>query len=810
MLNPVLKLILFALCLSLFPLRGVDKEQALPHSKDAPPSWVKSYDFPLVAVPVKPSQVNLQYLLIDTQRNWEEKTFYRHHAIKMLTQGGVEKISQLKIDFDPSYEHVVMHTIRVYREGHWLDRLEKARCNLIQRETELEENLYNGDFTLVYFLEDIRVGDIVEYSYSLKGSHPLLSSHYTDRVYLQRDYAVERISHRLLGDPHLSFLIKPINTPIEPKICDISPSLHEWSWEASETSPYSYETCQPVWHNPPACIEMSQYRTWEEVAKQFYPFFTLPSDFVHSAPLEMHALVEQWQALTKERAERALLALRFVQEEVRYLGIEEGIGGFKPTDPCVTFQRRFGDCKDKTFLLHTLLHLMDIPSTPLLVHSNQGKRLPEVLPTHYMFNHVVLQIEVEGITYCVDPTSTLQGGSLKTNFFPDYEWGLLLSKDSKELIPLPKVVFKNPTEIDTSFILESEDIACLKIKNTFYDSRADAMRRTLAWSGLKTIEDESLARLQEVYGAVTLETPMQVLDDRENNRLILTESYRVPTQTLSDRKVLEVLSYTLRYYLESCINPERTAPYEIPYPLWVKERVHIESPFMNWQFFKENYAPKHASILFTLSTQIEKNCADYNFELKHLQDHIPLHSLREYWTLLKDIDHNAPGRLSIAPAADPPQQLKPLTIYSVIGLALWLLLRLISRKKRATQELLRFYIDKCRKFHCAITFLTIAFIGGGHVILACSFATTVIVATALYNFIAVKRSANTILFLQCTLWLQGGLSALYLLFVESRILPGEEVTALFVCLLYFGYSLSTMHKARSLLLEETNALASAG
>lgn len=554
------KFVLFVLSFLPLLLMGSGIDQALQHSKGAIPSWVKPYDFPLEVVPVQPSQVNLQYLLIDTQRNWEEKTIYRHFAIKMLTQSGIEKISQLQIDFDPSYTQVVVHTIHVFRNGEWHDRLENTRYHLIQRETDLEKNLYNGDLTLVYFLQDIREGDIVEYSYSVKGALPLLSSHYTDIVYMQRDFSVEKITHRLLAHPDLSFLIKPINTLVEPKVSNLSPSLREWVWEASNTSPYSPEIHQPFWHNPPAHLELSQYQNWEAVVKKFHQLYILPPDFAQSIPSEMQDLVEKWKTATTEPSKRALSAIRFVQDQVRYLGIEEGMGAFQPTDPLVTFQRRFGDCKDKTFLLHALLQLIEVPSKPLLVHSTRGKLLPEVLATPLVFNHLVLQLEIDGIPYYVDPTLSLQGGSLETNFFPPYEWGLLLSTDSKELIPLPKVTIKNPTQIDTSFILESEDVAHLKVKRVFYESRADRLRRSLKWNGLKKIEEDCLSTMQKFYGAVTLDAPMEILDDRENNVATFIESYHLPTQELANRKEIEVFSYTLQNYLESRINPQKSCP----------------------------------------------------------------------------------------------------------------------------------------------------------------------------------------------------------------------------------------------------------
>ena len=48
-----------------------------------------------------------------------------------------------------------MNTMRVFREGVWIDRLENSKSKILQRETKLEQNLYMGELSLVYFLEDI-------------------------------------------------------------------------------------------------------------------------------------------------------------------------------------------------------------------------------------------------------------------------------------------------------------------------------------------------------------------------------------------------------------------------------------------------------------------------------------------------------------------------------------------------------------------------------------------------------------------------------------------------------------------------------
>ncbi|MBI3259669.1 MAG: DUF3857 domain-containing protein, partial [Ignavibacteriae bacterium] len=512
------------------------------YSKAPPPSWVKKYNFPLNPVEPQPSQVNLQYLLIDTQRHWEEKTTYCHYAVKALTQNGVEDISTLHIDFDPSHRQVVVHFIRVFRDGQWLDRLENSLYHLLQREKELENNLYNGDLSLVYLLGDIRKNDIIEYSYSIVGATPIFDSYFTDCIYLQWKTAIEQVAYRFLAPPDLVFSTRLVNTNIEPRIVDLSPSMREWTWEAMATPPYVEEPDEPIWYNFPSRIQLSQYKTWQEFAKHIAPLYTSPKQ----TSAEMKALVNTWKETTQDPRERALLALRFVQDEVRYFGLEKGIRSYVAHDPQLVLERRFGDCKDKTLLLHTLLQLMDISSTPALVHSTQGKRLAEVLPLPFAFNHMVLYIQIEKTPYWVDPTDYLQGGSLLTTPFPNYHWALLLSEHTTALTPLPENLLPHPTEIDTSYLLTSEDSAALTIKKVFHSFQADNLRKNLARTGKEEMSKNQLTEMQKRYVEAIQTSPPHMQDDREDNTFTLVESYTIPTCNLPDKKTIELFPYTTK------------------------------------------------------------------------------------------------------------------------------------------------------------------------------------------------------------------------------------------------------------------------
>lgn len=617
----------------------LQKNESVHYSLGPIPSWIKPCDFSLEPIPAKPSQVNWQCLLIDIQTNKEAHTSYVHRAVKVLSQLGVEQNGKLSFNFNPDYQKAVVHMIRVYRDGCWSDRLESAHPKLLQREERLDSNLYDGDLSLVYFLDDIRVGDIIEHSYSIEGENPFFSSHYCGLLPFQYMSSVEKISRRVLADPSQPFFFKPIQTSLEPQITDISPQLRAWIWEDQSTHPDTDDKNQPSWFDPRGRIQISQYKNWQEVAQKLLPLYTLPDDYQAGLSPEMINLVKKWKKSTRDSTQRASLAVRFVQDEVRYQGFEDGMGAFKPSNPKIVFERRFGDCKDKSFLLHTFLKLMDIPSELLLVNSTAGSRLSEVLPSPFAFNHVVLKISIEGSDYYVDPTITLQGGSLDDIHFPEFHWGLPLCNPA-ELIPLPKLIQKKPIEIKTTIVLTSPEIAEVKIHSVRYDLKADKMRRYIQSIGYKKLCEDSLKVLKHKYGNVTSISPVTISDDRLANILIIDESYFLPTRDRLGKQILKTHSFTIAEVLDKDVSLERNSPYTLQYPVWVKEHISIKNPFNNWKQEEEELCRDHESLHYRYVFQAEGENMNIHYELQHLKDHISVEGLYDYWDLIDEIDEN--------------------------------------------------------------------------------------------------------------------------------------------------------------------------
>ncbi|MFZ1929065.1 MAG: transglutaminase-like domain-containing protein, partial [Candidatus Sulfotelmatobacter sp.] len=143
----------------------------------------------------------------------------------------------------------------------------------------------------------------------------------------------------------------------------------------------------------------------------------------------------------------------FVQRDVRYVGIELGIGGWQPHPASEVFAHRYGDCKDKATLLRSMLREIGVDSYHVVIYTERGAVTPKT-PAHSGFNHVITAIKLpDGLT---DPSliATVQHPKLgKLLFFdptndlipfgeiPGYlqaNYGLLVTPDGGELIELPQ------------------------------------------------------------------------------------------------------------------------------------------------------------------------------------------------------------------------------------------------------------------------------------------------------------------------------------------------------------------------------------
>jgi transglutaminase-like putative cysteine protease len=101
------------------------------------------------------------------------------------------------------------------------------------------------------------------------------------------------------------------------------------------------------------------------------------------------------RALTTSNADfmdRIQKVATFMQLQIRYVGIEIGIGGYIPHSAEEVYQKRYGDCKDKVTLMIAMLDAVGVRATWMMVDTDRGVVDPKV-PSR-MADHMIAAIQI--------------------------------------------------------------------------------------------------------------------------------------------------------------------------------------------------------------------------------------------------------------------------------------------------------------------------------------------------------------------------------------------------------------------------------
>lgn len=103
--------------------------------------------------------------------------------------------------------------------------------------------------------------------------------------------------------------------------------------------------------------------------------------------------------------ERLARIHRFVAQEIRYVGLEAGLGGIVPRPVATTLRRRFGDCKDKTALFVALARHVGLEAYPVLTTFDRFDADKLLLPAASYFDHMIACVVLpDGSERCYDLT----------------------------------------------------------------------------------------------------------------------------------------------------------------------------------------------------------------------------------------------------------------------------------------------------------------------------------------------------------------------------------------------------------------------
>ena len=491
---------------------------------EAEPAWVVA---PVEAPAAAVDSSAMHYRLIDQQLLIEGKSVWDYnHLVRVVDNvSGLSSASQIEIEFDPVYQTLALHRVDVVRAGKRISKIDRQKIQVLQRETQLERQMYDGRATLSVVLDDVRAGDEIDYSYSIRGANPVFggkfvaaesASAYRGPVALfqLRVLApVDRPIKYLVGPADASTVSRVVGARRETVFRRVS--VPQFNPEAE--SPQSVELAQE--------IQLSEFADWGEVARWGTALFS-------DAGLRprVDAIAQEILGRTPDRQERVLAALKFVQQEVRYFGTEIGTSSHRPAAPDQVIEQRFGDCKDKVALFVALLRRMDIDATPVLVSTRYRGQLEQMLPSPLAFDHVIARVDVDGTAYWLDGTRSHQSGRLPARQSVDFRLGLALEQGATALSALPGGFDAERQIVEDT--IRFEKLAAdpvLESRVTYRGLLAEYLREAVSSRGLEALRTQLASPYVKVYPKITSTGALEVVDSADDDAVTFVQRFSVPS-----------------------------------------------------------------------------------------------------------------------------------------------------------------------------------------------------------------------------------------------------------------------------------------
>ncbi|HYK90948.1 MAG TPA: DUF3857 domain-containing protein [Acidobacteriota bacterium] len=316
------------------------------------------------------------------------RTYYL--LFKVATQNGAEEWADISLSWEPWHEErpsVRARVITSDQAEHVLDP--KTIADAAAREGN--NKIYTDRRVLRAPLPAIAPGAIVEEEFLVNESAPIFGAGAVREVYFGRGVPVKH--SRLVLDA-------PSSLPLQYRL-QLLPDLKPQRTERDGRVQLVFEAgLLEAWDDVPAYlpsdvpayphVTFSTGDSWQKVAEEY-------SRIVDEriATTDVRPQVNKALRGMVDRNEKIAALVHELNRQVRYTGIEFGEAAIVPHSPSETWNRKYGDCKDKSVLLVSLLRAAGIPAHIALLDAGFGLDVSPDLPGMGRFDHAIVYVPGE-------------------------------------------------------------------------------------------------------------------------------------------------------------------------------------------------------------------------------------------------------------------------------------------------------------------------------------------------------------------------------------------------------------------------------
>jgi hypothetical protein len=207
----------------------------------------------------------------------------------------------------------------------------------------------------------------IEYTVDLTDAH-LIAPYYMDRYFPVLN---GKLSVEFPSSVHVKYQLRGINAGkiIFSESHKRDKTTYTFTLQNAKAAANYSDAPDDAWYDTQVIFYVDQFEVdgaWKPFLSNLDDLYAFNYGFIRDLETAASPELKQIVARLIEKAgsdrEKARLIYEWVQANIKYVAFEDGLGGFVPRPAALVLTRRFGDCKDMSSILVTMLREAGVPA----------------------------------------------------------------------------------------------------------------------------------------------------------------------------------------------------------------------------------------------------------------------------------------------------------------------------------------------------------------------------------------------------------------------------------------------------------------
>jgi transglutaminase-like putative cysteine protease len=352
--------------------------------------------------------------------------------VQVLKQSAVERFQEQSFSWSPGHERLWINWIRVVRPDGSVISAKPTHVQESDVPASTEDPVYTDRRVRRVSLSGVAPGTIVDYSVTTEELKPTPPRDFFVSWSVSTGLPVARSRYVINVPASLTPRIHERNLNFQ-RIERVVGSRRIYTWATANVPRVKAEPLAADSNDVYMGITLSSPIAWGDLARWYAD---LSRSRLAVTPF-VAARVDSVVRNARTRLDSIRAVHKWVAQDVRYVAIDLGIGGYQPRLPEQVIRTGFGDCKDKATLFVVALARLGIEAHPVLLNSTGGVR--REMPSVHQLDHEIAAVREGSGWQFVDLTAGMTPyGELPAG--EQGEFGLIVRPDgSSAVVTLPSV-----------------------------------------------------------------------------------------------------------------------------------------------------------------------------------------------------------------------------------------------------------------------------------------------------------------------------------------------------------------------------------